>query len=87
MIKNKITEPAETQPDFHDAKRRPIFQPSERKVLQNFINSQTRALDAQEKMIDVVKQELAGIKLRCDELIARNAQLESRDYINKGEVE
>jgi len=55
--------------------------------LQNFINSQTRALDAQEKMIDVVKQELAGIKLRCDELIARNAQLESRDYINKGEVE
>jgi len=82
-----MTDTAQTDPAFHNTSRRPIFQPSERKVLQNFINSQTRALDAQEKMIDVVKQELAGIKLRCDELIARNAQLESRDYINKGEVE
>ncbi len=82
-----MTDTAQTNPAFHNTSRRPIFQPSERKVLQNFINSQTRALDAQEKMIDVVKQELAGIKLRCDELIARNAQLESRDYINKGEVE
>lgn len=82
-----MTDTAQTDPAFHNTNRRPIFQTSERKVLQNFINSQTRALDAQEKMIDVVKQELAGIKLRCDELIARNAQLESRDYINKGEVE
>jgi hypothetical protein len=82
-----MTDTAQTDPAFHNTSRRPIFQPSERKVLQNFINSQTRALDAQEKMIDVVKQELAGIKLRCDELIARNAQLESRDYINKGVVE
>jgi len=55
--------------------------------LQNFINSQTRALDAQEKMIDVIKQELADSKLRCDEFIARNSQLEERDYLNKGEVE
>jgi len=55
--------------------------------LQNFINSQTLALDAQENMIAVIKQELAGSQLRCEELIARNAQLESRDYLNKGEVE
>ena len=70
----------ETDPAFHNTSRRPIFQPSERKVLQNFINSQTLALDAQEKL-------LADSKLRCDELIARNAQLEERDYLNKGEVE
>jgi len=76
-----------TDPAFHNTSRRPIFQPSERKVLQNFINSQTRALDAQEKMIEVIRQEIADCQLRCDELIARNAQLESRDYINKGEVE
>ena len=77
----------ETDPAFHNTSRRPIFQPSERKVLQNFIDSQTLALDAQEKLIEVIKQELADCQLRCDELIARNAQLESRDYINKGEVE
>jgi len=82
-----MTNTTETEPAFHNTSRRPIFQPSERKILQNFINSQTRALDAQEKMIDVIKQELADSKLRCDELIARNAQLEERDYINKGEVE
>ena len=82
-----MTNTTQTDPAFHNTSRRPIFQPSERKILQNFINSQTRALDAQEKMIDVIKQELADSKLRCDELIARNAQLEERDYINKGEVE
>ena len=82
-----MTNTTENNPAFHNTRRRPIFQPSERKVLQNFINSQTRALDAQEKMIEVIKQEIADCQLRCDELIARNAQLESRDYINKGEVE
>ena len=82
-----MTNTTETEPAFHHTSRRPIFQPSERKILQNFINSQTRALDAQEKMIDVIKQELADSKLRCDEFIARNAQLEERDYLNKGEVE
>jgi hypothetical protein len=76
-----------TTPAFHHTNRRPIFQPSERKILQNFINSQTLALDAQEKLIAVIKQELAGSQLRCDELIARNAQLEERHNLNKGEVE
>ena len=82
-----MTDTTEIEPVFHNTSRRPIFQPSERKVLQNFINSQTRALDAQEKMIEVIRQEIADCQLRCDELIARDAQLESRDYINKGEVE
>jgi hypothetical protein len=75
-----------TEPAIHTS-RRPIFQPSERKILQDFINSHTRACEAQEKLIEVIKQELADCKLRCDELIARNTQLEERDYLNKGEVE
>ena len=82
-----MTNTTETSPAFHHTNRRPIFQPSERKILQNFINSQTRACEAQEKLLEVIKQELADCKLRCDELIARNAQLEERDYLNKGEVE
>ena len=82
-----MTNATEPNPAFHHTSRRPIFQPSERKILQNFINSQTRACEAQEKLLEVIKQELADSKLRCDELIARNAQLEERDYLNKGEVE
>lgn len=78
---NTITEPA-----IH-ANRRPIFQPSERKILQNGLNSLTRACEAQEKLISVIKEELAASKLRCEELIARNAQLEERHLLNVGEVE
>ena len=76
-----------TEPAFHNTKRSPIFQPSERKILQNGLNSLTRACEAQERLIEVIKGELAASELRCEELIARNAQLEDRDYINKGEVE
>ena len=76
-----------TTPAFHHTNRRPIFQPSERKILQNFINSQTRACEAQEKLIEVIKQELADSKQRCWEHASRCKQLEERDYINKGEVE
>ena len=82
-----MTNITETQPAFHNTTRRPIFQPSERKVLQNGINSLTRACEAQETLLKVIKKEIADCELRCDELIARNAQLEGRDYINKGEVE
>ena len=78
---NTITEPA-----IH-ANRRPIFQPSERKILQNGLNGLTRACEAQEKLISVIKEELAASKLRCEELIARNAQLEERHLLNVGEVE
>tara|TARA_R110000824_G_scaffold123352_2_gene281101 strand:+ start:824 stop:1063 length:240 start_codon:yes stop_codon:yes gene_type:complete len=77
----------DTTPAFHHTNRRPIFQPSERKILQNFINSQTRACEAQEKLIEVIKQELADSKQRCWEHASRCKQLEERDYINKGEVE
>ena len=75
-----------TEPAIH-TNRRPIFQSSERKTLQDGINSLTRACSAQEKLLEVIKQELADSKLRCDELVARNTQLEERDYLNKGEVE
>ena len=72
---------------FHNTSRRPIFQPSERKILQNGINSLTRACEAQEKLIEVIKQELADCKQRCLEYALRSKQLEERDYLNKGEVE
>lgn len=87
MIKNKIDETTETQPAFHNTKRKPIFQPSERKILQNGLNSLTKACSAQEKLIEVIRGELAVCQLRCEELIARNAQLEERDLLNRGEVE
>ena len=76
-----------TEPAFHQAKRSPTFQPSERKIMQNGLSSLTRACEAQETLIKVIKGELAESKLRCEELIARNAQLEERDYINRPEPE
>ena len=82
-----MTNTTETSPAFHYTSRRPIFQPSERKILQNGINSLTRACEAQEKLIEVIKQELADSKQRCWEHASRCKQLEERDYLNKGEVE
>jgi len=75
-----------TEPVIH-TNRRPIFQPSERKIMQNGLNSLTRACEAQEKLISVIKGELAASTLRCEELIARNSQLEERHLLNVGEVE
>jgi len=43
----------------------------------------TRACEAQETLIDVIKAELAQSKLRCDELVARNDNLEERHIINQ----
>lgn len=82
-----MTNTTENNPAFHYTSRRPIFQPSERKILQNGINSLTRACEAQEKLIEVIKQELADSKQRCWEHASRCKQLEERDYLNKGEVE
>ena len=75
-----------TEPAIH-TRRRPIFAPSERKIMQDGLNSLTRACEAQNKLIDVIKEELAASKLRCEELIARNNQLEERHLLNLGEVE
>lgn len=86
LNKNNMTNTT-TEPAFHNTKRSPIFQPSERKILQNGLNSLTRACEAQEKLISVIKEELAASALRCEELLARNVQLEERDYINKPEPE
>ena len=60
-----MTNTTQTDPAFHHTSRRPIFQPSERKILQNGLNSLTRACEAQEKLIEVIKQELADSKERC----------------------
>ena len=56
-------------------------------LLTRGLNSMTRACEAQNNLIEVIKGELAASELRCEELIARNNQLESRDYLNRGEVE
>jgi len=64
-----------------------LFKPSELTLLTRGLNAMTCACEAQEQIIEVIKQQLADCKLRCDELVARNAQLEERDYLNKGEVE
>jgi hypothetical protein len=42
-----------------------------------------RACEAQEKLIEVIKADLAASQLRCEELIARNAQLEERHVLNQ----
>ena len=64
-----------------------LFKPSEHTLLTRGLNSMARACEAQEKLIEVIKADLAAYQLRCEELIARNKQLEERDYLNKGEVE
>ena len=43
----------------------------------------SRACEAQETLIGVIKAELAASKLRCEELIARNVQLEERHVLNQ----
>ena len=55
--------------------------------MQNGLNSLTRACEAQEELISVIKKELAASALRCKELIVRNVQLEERHLLNAGEVE
>ena len=60
-----------------------LFKPSIHTVLTRGLNAMTKACEAQEKLIEVIKQELADSKLRCEELIARNAQLEERHVLNQ----
>jgi hypothetical protein len=64
-----------------------LFKPSEHTLLTRGLNSMARACEAQEKLIEVIKADLAASQLRCEELIARNAQLEERHNLNRGEVE
>jgi|TARA_R110000787_G_scaffold60463_2_gene137135 hypothetical protein len=60
-----------------------LFKPSSHTVLTRGLNAMTRACEAQETLIDVIKAELAQSKLRCDELVARGAKLEERHIINQ----
>jgi hypothetical protein len=60
-----------------------LFKPSSHTVLTRGLNAMTRACEAQETLIEVIKAELAETKQRCDELVARNAKLEERHIINQ----
>tara|TARA_R110000803_G_scaffold43061_6_gene92180 strand:- start:5583 stop:5816 length:234 start_codon:yes stop_codon:yes gene_type:complete len=71
------------KPIFHDTTRRPIFQPSERKILQNAINQLKTCLEANEKVLKMSEEKLEAFNLRCEELIARNNQLEERHVLNQ----
>jgi hypothetical protein len=64
-----------------------LFKPSELTLLTRGLNAMTCACEAQEKLIEVIREELAASKLRCEELIDRNNQLEERHLLNLGEVE
>lgn len=60
-----------------------LYDPSKLTIITNGLNSMTRACEAQETLIGVIKQELAASQLRCEELIARNVQLEERHVLNQ----
>ena len=83
----KPTNQMTDQPKFHDMTQPSLFKPSIHTVLTRGLNAMTKACAAQELLIEVVKADLAASELRCEELIARNTQLEGRDYLNKDEGE
>ena len=60
-----------------------LFKPSELTLLTRGLNSMTKACEAQEKLIEVIKQELAVSELRCEELTAENARLRERHVLNQ----
>jgi hypothetical protein len=60
-----------------------LFKPSELTLLTRGLNSMTKACEAQEKLIEVIKQELAASELRCKELTAENARLRERHVLNQ----
>ena len=64
-----------------------LFKPSIHTVLTHSLNAMTKACEAQELLISVMKADLAVAEREGDEKNASNTQLEGRDYINKGEVE
>jgi len=59
-----------------------MFQPSERKILQNAISQLETCLEANEKVLKMSEEKLEALNLRCEELIARNNQLEERHILN-----
>jgi hypothetical protein len=53
------------------------------KVVAHSINSMSRACEAQETLIGVIKAELAASELRYEELIALSLQLAERHVLNQ----
>jgi len=81
---NTIVEPI---PTFHDMNRKPVFRPSERKILEDSIKMWKKNNEVSIDLIEILKKEIADLQERCDGLVARNDRLESRDYLNRGAVE
>lgn len=81
-----MTDKTTELPKFHT--RAPtLFKPSEHTLLTRGLNMCTNACEAQMHTIEVLKEELAECELKCQELIARNNQLEERHILNMGSPE
>lgn len=71
------------QPKFHDMTQPALFKPSIHTVLTRGLNAMTKACEAQELLIEVMKADLTASELRCEELTAENARLRERHVLNQ----
>jgi hypothetical protein len=60
-----------------------LFKPSIHTVLTRGLNAMTKACEAQELLISVMKADLAASELRCEDLTAENARLRERHVLNQ----
>lgn len=59
-----------------------LFNPTELRVLTNGLTSMTRACEAQESLIAIMRKELADSQQQCEELIAKCVKLEEKYLSN-----
>ena len=60
-----------------------LYNPSKLTIITNGLNSMTIACEDQRTIIGLIEEKLAASQLRCEELIARNVQLEERHVLNQ----
>ena len=60
-----------------------LYKPSETTLLTDGLKSMTVACEDQRTIIGLIEEKLAASELRCEELIARNVQLEERHVLNQ----
>ena len=60
-----------------------LYNPSKLTIITNGLNSMTLACEARETLIGLIEEKLAASQLRCEELTARNVQLEERHVLNQ----
>jgi len=77
----------DTEPTKFHSRAPTLFKPSEHTLLTRGLNMATNACEAQLNTIDALRKELAESELKCQELIARNTQLEERHILNMGSPE